>query len=130
MVDADTGFGNAINVMHNVRRLERAGASAIQLEDQVFPKKCGHFTGKAVVPTREMESKLQAALDARHSDDTLIIARTDARAVEGLEAALERAERYRQAGADVIFVEAPTSINERTQHDLRANRCAACREHG
>jgi 2-methylisocitrate lyase-like PEP mutase family enzyme len=112
VVDADTGFGNAINVMQTVRRLERAGASAIQLEDQVFPKKCGHFAGKAVVPVNEMEGKLRAALDARRSEETLIIARTDARAVEGLEAALERAERYQAVGADVIFVEAPTSEEE------------------
>ena len=109
VVDADTGFGNAINVTRVVRRLERAGAAAIQLEDQVFPKKCGHFAGKAVIGVQEMEGKLRAALDARSSDDTLIIARTDARAVEGFEAALERAARYRAVGADMIFVEAPTS---------------------
>ena len=112
VVDADTGFGNAVNVTHAVRRLERAGADAIQLEDQVMPKKCGHFAGKAVIDADEMELKLRAALDARRSDDTLIIARTDARATHGLEAALERAERYRAAGADVIFVEAPTSTDE------------------
>ncbi len=112
VVDADTGFGNAVNVTHAVRRLERAGADAIQLEDQVMPKKCGHFAGKAVIDAEEMERKLQAALDARRSDDTLIIARTDARATHGLDAALERAERYRAAGADVIFVEAPTSTDE------------------
>ena len=112
VVDADTGFGNAINVTRVVRRLERAGAAAIQLEDQVFPKKCGHFAGKAVIGVQEMEGKLRAALDARTSDDTLIIARTDARAVEGFEAALERAARYRAVGADMIFVEAPTSKDE------------------
>ena len=112
VVDADTGFGNAVNVTYNVRRLERAGASAIQLEDQVFPKKCGHFDGKAVISAEEMEGKLRAALDARRCEDTLIIARTDARAVHGLEEALERAERYRAVGADVIFVEAPTSAAE------------------
>ena len=112
VVDADTGFGNAINVMQVVRRLERAGASAIQLEDQVFPKKCGHFSGKAVVSVEEMEGKLRAALDARRSDTTLIIARTDARAVDGLDAALARAERYRAVGADLIFVEAPASAQE------------------
>jgi 2-methylisocitrate lyase-like PEP mutase family enzyme len=112
VVDADTGFGNAINVMRVVRRLERAGAAAIQLEDQVFPKKCGHFAGKAVIGIEEMEGKLRAALDARRSDRTLIIARTDARAVEGFEAALERAARYRALGADLIFVEAPTSTDE------------------
>jgi len=112
VVDADTGFGNAINVMHVVRKLERAGAAAIQLEDQAFPKKCGHFSGKAVIPVKEMEGKLRAALDARRSDATLVIARTDARAIEGFEAAVERAERYRAIGADLIFVEAPTSTEE------------------
>ncbi len=112
VVDADTGFGNAINVMQVVRRLERAGASAIQLEDQVFPKRCGHFSGKAVISADEMEGKLHAALDARRSEATLIIARTDARAVDGLDAALERAERYRAVGADLIFVEAPASAQE------------------
>jgi 2-methylisocitrate lyase-like PEP mutase family enzyme len=112
VVDADTGFGNAVNVMRVVRRLERAGAAAIQLEDQVFPKKCGHFSGKAVIAVEEMEGKLRAALDARSSEGTLIIARTDARAVEGFEAALERAARYRAVGADLIFVEAPTSTDE------------------
>jgi 2-methylisocitrate lyase-like PEP mutase family enzyme len=112
VVDADTGFGNAINTRRIVRRLERAGAAAIQLEDQAFPKKCGHFAGKAVIPTDEMEGKLRAALDARASENTLIIARTDARAIEGLEPALERAARYRAAGADIIFVEAPTSAEE------------------
>lgn len=112
VVDADTGFGNAINVMRVVRRLERAGAAAIQIEDQVFPKKCGHFTGKSVIPVEEMEGRLRAALDARRSDSTLIIARTDALAVEGFEVALDRAARYRAVGADVIFVEAPTSKQE------------------
>ena len=112
VVDADTGFGNAINVTQVVRRLERAGAAAIQLEDQVFPKKCGHFSGKAVIPVEEMEGKLRAALDARRSDATLIIARTDALATDGVEAALERAARYRALGADLIFVEAPPSVSE------------------
>jgi 2-methylisocitrate lyase-like PEP mutase family enzyme len=112
VVDADTGFGNAVNVSQVVRRLERAGAAAIQLEDQVFPKKCGHFAGKAVIPVQEMEGKLQAALDARRSDETLIIARTDARATDGLDAAIERVERYRAVGADLVFVEAPTSAEE------------------
>lgn len=112
VVDGDTGFGNAINVAHTVRKLERAGASAIQLEDQVFPKKCGHFAGKAIIPLDEMAGKLQSALDARRSDDTLIIARTDARATNGVEAALERAHRFREIGADLIFVEAPTSVDE------------------
>lgn len=112
VVDGDTGFGNAVNVAHTVRKLERAGASAIQLEDQVFPKKCGHFAGKAIIPLDEMAGKLQSALDARRSDDTLIIARTDARATDGIEAAVERAHRFREIGADIIFVEAPKSVDE------------------
>jgi len=106
MVDADTGFGNALNVMQTVRVLERAGASAIQLEDQAMPKRCGHLDGKSVIGTAEMAGKIRAACDARRSDDTLIIARTDAVAVEGMDAELERAERYADAGADVLFVEA------------------------
>jgi len=106
IVDADTGFGNALNVMRTVKTFERAGASALQLEDQTLPKRCGHFDGKTLVTTDEMTGKIRAALDARASRDTLIIARTDAVAVEGLEAALERAERYLEAGADVLFIEA------------------------
>ncbi|MGE5200846.1 MAG: isocitrate lyase/PEP mutase family protein, partial [Acidobacteriota bacterium] len=94
IVDADTGFGNELNVVRTVRALERAGAAAMQLEDQVFPKKCGHFAGKAVIPTADMTAKLKAAADARHSRDFLLIARTDARAIEGLDAAIERAERF------------------------------------
>jgi 2-methylisocitrate lyase-like PEP mutase family enzyme len=112
IVDADTGFGNALNVRQTVRALERAGANAIQLEDQVMPKKCGHFAGKGVVDAGEMVGKIRAAADARGSDDFLLIARTDARAVHGLEEALERAHRYAEAGADVTFVEAPTSTAE------------------
>jgi 2-methylisocitrate lyase-like PEP mutase family enzyme len=112
VVDGDTGFGNAINVAHTVRKLERAGAAAIQFEDQIFPKKCGHFAGKAIIPLDEMAGKLQAALDSRRSDDTLIIARTDARAIDGIDAAIERANRFREIGADLIFVEAPRSIEE------------------
>jgi 2-methylisocitrate lyase-like PEP mutase family enzyme len=112
VVDADTGFGGPLNVRRTVRLLERRGADAIQLEDQTFPKRCGHFAGKEVIPAAEMVAKLQAALDARRDADTLIIARTDARQVDGLEAALERGELYRQAGADVIFVEAPRSRDE------------------
>ena len=112
VVDGDTGFGNAINVRHTVRKLERAGASAIQVEDQIFPKKCGHFAGKAIVPRDERAGKRQAALDSRRSDDTLIIARTDARATNGPEAAVERANRFVEIGADIIFIEAPTSIEE------------------
>jgi 2-methylisocitrate lyase-like PEP mutase family enzyme len=112
IVDADTGFGNALNVRQTVRTLERCGANAIQLEDQVMPKKCGHFAGKAVIDAGEMVGKVKAAADARASRDFLIIARTDARAVTGLEDALERAQRYAEAGADVTFVEAPTSVDE------------------
>jgi len=112
IVDADTGFGNAVNVYRTVRLLERAGASAIQIEDQVFPKKCGHFAGKAVISAQEMVQKVHAAVDARISDDTVIIARTDARAVSSLEEACERANLYREAGADVLFIEAPESQQE------------------
>lgn len=106
IVDADTGFGNAINTQRTVRDFERAGASMIQIEDQTFPKRCGHLDGKGVVPVAEMEGKLRAALDARQSDRTLILARTDAVAVEGLDAALERAERYLACGVDALFIEA------------------------
>lgn len=112
VVDGDTGFGNAVNVTHVVRKLERAGASAIQLEDQVFPKKCGHFAGKAIVPTGEMVGKIRAAVDSRRSEGTAIIARTDARAIDGIDAAVDRAGRFLEAGADIIFVEAPTSVDE------------------
>jgi 2-methylisocitrate lyase-like PEP mutase family enzyme len=109
IVDADTGFGNALNTWRTVREFERAGAAAIQLEDQAAPKRCGHLDGKSLVSAGEMVGKLHAALDARRSADTLIVARTDAVAVEGFESALERAERYVQAGADVLFVEAVRS---------------------
>src|SRR5690625_7373943 len=112
LVDADTGFGNAVNVGHTVRTLERAGADCIQLEDQVSPKRCGHFSGKAVISTEEMVGKIQAAVDARHSDELLIMARTDARAGEGFEAAVERGARYAEAGADLLFVEALESAEE------------------
>ncbi|MFT7137200.1 MAG: 2-methylisocitrate lyase-like PEP mutase family enzyme [Akkermansiaceae bacterium] len=112
IVDIDTGFGNAINTQRTVRMIERAGAAAMQIEDQVFPKKCGHFAGKAVIPLVEAVSKVKAAVDAREDPNTLIIARTDARAVQGLEAALDRAEAFIEAGADMTFVEAPTSIEE------------------
>jgi 2-methylisocitrate lyase-like PEP mutase family enzyme len=106
IVDADTGFGNALNVQRTVRLLERAGATAIQLEDQTSPKRCGHLDGKTLIGAQEMVGKIRAACDARRSADTLIVARTDAVAVEGLEAALARAEQYADAGADVLFVEA------------------------
>lgn len=109
VVDADTGFGNALNVQRTVRLLERAGASAVQLEDQLAPKRCGHLRGKVLVSTSEMIGKIHAALDARLSRETLVIARTDAIAVEGVEAALERARAYAEAGADILFVEAPRS---------------------
>ena len=107
IVDADTGYGNALNVERTVRLLERAGASAIQLEDQDFPKRCGHLDNKALIPAAEMVGKIKAAVDARRSDDTLIIARTDAVAVEGFDQAAARAARYRDAGADMLFIEAP-----------------------
>ncbi|MFI4928254.1 MAG: oxaloacetate decarboxylase [Burkholderiales bacterium] len=106
IVDADTGFGNALNVQRTVRDFERAGAAMIQLEDQGFPKRCGHLDGKTVVPAAEMAGKLRAALDARRSNETLILARTDALAIEGLAAALERAERYLETGVDALFIEA------------------------
>jgi 2-methylisocitrate lyase-like PEP mutase family enzyme len=106
IVDADTGFGNALNTQRTVRDFERAGAAMIQIEDQTFPKRCGHLNGKGVVPVAEMQGKLKAALDARHSSNTLILARTDALAVEGLEAALERAEAYLACGVDALFIEA------------------------
>jgi 2-methylisocitrate lyase-like PEP mutase family enzyme len=106
IVDADTGYGNALNVQRTVRLFERAGAAMIQLEDQTFPKRCGHLDGKTLVSTNEMCGKLKAALDARHSADTLILARTDAVAVEGLDAAFERAEAYTACGVDALFIEA------------------------
>ncbi|CAN5904750.1 isocitrate lyase/PEP mutase family protein [soil metagenome] len=106
IVDADTGYGNALNVQRTVRLFERAGAAMIQLEDQTFPKRCGHLDGKSLVSTREMCGKLKAAVDARASSDTLILARTDAVAVEGLDAAFERAEAYAACGVDALFIEA------------------------
>jgi 2-methylisocitrate lyase-like PEP mutase family enzyme len=120
VVDADTGFGNAVNVAHTVRMLESAGASAIQLEDQKTPKRCGHFSGKEIVSTEEMVNKIKSAVDARRQN-MLVIARTDARAVEGLEQALERAHRYVEAGADVMFVEAPETIDEVREIGRRVN---------
>ena len=106
IVDADTGFGNALNVQRTVRGFERAGAAMIQLEDQGFPKRCGHLDGKSVIPAAEMCGKLKAALDARRSPHTLIMARTDALAIEGLDAALDRAEDYLNCGVDALFIEA------------------------
>lgn len=112
IVDADAGFGNAINVGRTVAVLERAGADAIQLEDQVEPKRCGHFDDKQVVPARDMVAKVRAAVDGRRDDATLVIARTDARAVEGFEAAVDRCLRYAEAGADLTFLEAPQTVDE------------------
>jgi 2-methylisocitrate lyase-like PEP mutase family enzyme len=111
IVDADTGFGNAVNVTHTVRTLEQAGASAIQIEDQHSPKRCGHFSGKELIPLEEMVGKVRAAVDTRRQE-LVVIARTDACAVEGFEAAIERASRYIEAGADVTFVEAPESLED------------------
>lgn len=112
IVDADTGFGNALNVRHTVRVLERAGADCIQFEDQMAPKRCGHFSGKEVIPVDEAVAKIKAAVDARQDADLLIMARTDACAVHGFEAAIERAQKFGEAGADILFVEAVTSLDE------------------
>jgi 2-methylisocitrate lyase-like PEP mutase family enzyme len=114
VVDIDTGFGNALNVQRTVRDLERAGASALQMEDQVAPKRCGHMTGKAVISRQEMVGKIKAALDARQDDATMIIARTDALAVNGFDDALDRAEHYLLAGADALFIEAPQTHEQMT----------------
>ena len=131
IVDADTGYGNALNVVRTVREFERAGANAIQLEDQDFPKRCGHLDGKALIPAQEMCGKIRAAVDTRHSRETLIIARTDAVAVEGFDRAIERAAMYREAGADMLFVEAPRTRDDlaRMVSALGAKR-AADGEHG
>jgi 2-methylisocitrate lyase-like PEP mutase family enzyme len=112
LVDADTGFGNPLNVIRTVRLLERAGAAGIQLEDQVFPKKCGHFAGKQVIARAEMVQKIKAACDARQDGDLQVVARTDARAIEGIDAAIDRAQAYVEAGADATFVEAPVETAE------------------
>jgi len=112
MVDGDTGFGNAVNMHRTIKVLERAGAAAIQIEDQVFPKKCGHFNGKEVIPCAEMVAKIKAAVDARTDSDFQIIARTDARAIEGIDKAIERAHAFIEAGADANFVEAPLDFDE------------------
>jgi methylisocitrate lyase len=110
--DADTGYGNAINVMRTVREYEAAGAAGLHIEDQVFPKRCGHMEGKAVIPLEEMVGKIRAAREARRDPDLVIIARTDARAVEGVDGAIRRARAYVEAGADAIFPEAPRSVEE------------------
>jgi 2-methylisocitrate lyase-like PEP mutase family enzyme len=112
LVDADTGFGNPVSVGHTVRTLERAGANAIMLEDQTFPKRCGHFEGKDVIAADEMVQKIKAAVDARVDDQLMILARTDSRAVEGLQAAIDRARAYQEAGADFLFIEAPLGVEE------------------
>lgn len=112
VVDADTGFGNALNVRHTIRTLERAGASAIQIEDQVNPKRCGHFSGKDVVSLEEARSRIKAAADARQDPNMLIVARTDARSTLGPDAAIERAQYFIEDGADITFVEAPESVDE------------------
>ena len=112
IVDADTGYGNAVNTFRTMRAFERAGANAIQLEDQDFPKRCGHLDGKALIPAEEMCGKIRAATDARQSGETLVIARTDAIAVEGFDRAIERAALYAEAGADMLFVEAPRAPDD------------------
>lgn len=118
-VDIDTGFGNALNVQRTVRVFERAGASALQMEDQLMPKRCGHMAGKQVIATDEMVGKIKAALDARHDADTLIIARTDALGVNGFDDALDRAEHYLEAGADALFIEAPKTLEQMQQISAR-----------
>ena len=126
LVDADTGFGNPVNMHRTVKVLERAGAAGIQIEDQVFPKKCGHFNGKDVIPLPEMIAKIKAAVDARQDQDFQIIARTDSRAIIGLDQAIERAQAFIDAGADVTFVEAPLSFEEmaRIARELKAPQIA------
>ncbi|MDJ0821636.1 MAG: isocitrate lyase/phosphoenolpyruvate mutase family protein [Paracoccaceae bacterium] len=115
IIDADTGFGNALNAQRTMRLYERAGASALQVEDQTYPKRCGHLADKSLIPAAEMAGKVAAMADARASDDTLIIARTDAIAVDGFDAAIDRAETYLEAGADVLFIEAPQSREQLQQ---------------
>jgi len=128
VVDVDTGFGNAVNVSHTVRVLEQAGASAIQIEDQHAPKRCGHFSGKELIPPEEMVGKVRAAVDTRRQD-LVVIARTDACAVEGFDAAIERAGRYIEAGADVTFVEAPESLED-LEAVPRRLKSASAGQHG
>ncbi|WAH37070.1 isocitrate lyase/PEP mutase family protein [Alicyclobacillus dauci] len=112
LVDADTGFGNPLNVWRTVREFEKAGAAGIMIEDQVFPKRCGHFDNKQIISTHEMVQKVRAAVDAKVDPDLVIVARTDAIAVEGIDAAIERAHQYREAGADVTFIEAPRNLEQ------------------
>ncbi|GAA4328854.1 oxaloacetate decarboxylase [Pigmentiphaga soli] len=118
LADIDTGYGNAMNVLRTVRDFEKAGAAALHMEDQVSPKRCGHLAGKRVIPAAEMVSKIKAACDARVDADLMLVIRTDAIAVEGIEAAFERAERYREAGADMLFIEAPVG-REQTERVAR-----------
>jgi 2-methylisocitrate lyase-like PEP mutase family enzyme len=124
IVDADTGYGNALNVARTVREFERVGANAIQIEDQDFPKRCGHLDGKELIPAAEMCGKLRAALDARRTRETLVIARTDAIAVEGFDRAIERAIMYRETGADILFVEAPKTRDDLARMAAALNRQA------
>ena len=124
IVDADTGYGNALNVTRTVREFERVGANAIQIEDQDFPKRCGHLDGKTLISSAEMCGKLRAALDARRSRDTIIIARTDAIAVEGFDRAIERAIAYREVGADMLFVEAPKAREDFKRMISALGNCA------
>lgn len=112
IADADTGFGNAVNVMRTVHEYEKAGVAVVQLEDQVLPKKCGHMTGRQIVPMEEMIGKIKAAVDTRVNPDFMIMARTDARTTRGIEAAIERGLAYREAGADIIFIESPETKEE------------------
>lgn len=115
IIDADTGFGNALNAQRTMRLYERAGASALQVEDQTYPKRCGHLKDKSLISASEMAGKVAAMADARRSEETLIVARTDAIAVEGLSAAIDRAEQYLEAGADVLFIEAPQNHDQMAQ---------------
>lgn len=124
IVDADTGYGNALNVQRTVRLLERAGANAIQIEDQAFPKRCGHLEGKTLISAAEMAGKIRAATDARASPDTLIVARTDAIAVEGFDRAMARAQLFHEAGADVLFIEAPRQRDELARIGTRFGKSA------
>lgn len=123
IADADTGFGNALNVQRTVREYERAGVAAIHLEDQVFPKRCGHLAGKAVVPLSEAAQKIRAAVDARLDPDFMVIARCDALAVEGLEDTVRRGQAYLDAGADILFIESPRTLEEITEIPKRLPGC-------
>jgi carboxyvinyl-carboxyphosphonate phosphorylmutase len=132
IADGDTGYGNAVNVFRTVREYEKAGAACIQLEDQVAPKKCGHMLGREVIPAQEMAGKIRAACDARRNDDFLIMARTDARTAHGIEEALERGKLYEEAGADILFIESPETVEEmkRITSSFRVPVLANMVEHG